>query len=530
MPLPWQRDNTELNRLQEIMRSQADNLELLQERLIELEQDDVGWQRLTGTYEAEFSRQGLRNINYLARLYWLKNPLIQRGVNVQAYYVFGQGVIIRAEDEEVNEVVQQFLDDSKNQAELTSHQAQMFKETELTLFGNLFFVFFPNKSSGRVRVRTVSTEEIEDIICNPEDSKDPWYYKRTWMQKDVGGKTTAMVALYPDWRYQPGTKVSSVKLEGKEIPVQWDSPIYHVKVGCLSDMRFGVSEVYAAQDWAKAYKNFLEDWATIVRAYARFAWKGRVPSAAAVVAAKTKLGTTLGTGAETTPPPLVGSTLITREGTDFQPVKTAGATTSADDGRRLLLMVAASTGLPESFFGDVSVGTLATAKSLDRPTELKMRSRQTLWADIYQAILDYVIYWAVKTPNGGLKGSIEEDDDGTPTVTLEQVENPETGEMVERDSTVTVTFPDILEHDVKESVAAIVAAGTLGGAGVPAGTIDMRTLTRLLLTALGEQDIDAMLNVIYPPEEEGEQPAAEAIMVEAVTELRDALEKLAQTS
>jgi hypothetical protein len=54
-------------------------------------------------------------------------------------------------------------------------------------------------------------------------------------------------------------------------------------------------------------------------------------------------------------------------------------------------MVAAATGMPEFFFGDANVGNHATAKTLDRPTELKFLDRQTLWADIHQDILQYVI-------------------------------------------------------------------------------------------------------------------------------------------
>jgi hypothetical protein len=33
--------------------------------------------------------------------------------------------------------------------------------------------------------------------------------------------------------------------------------------------------VYAALDWARAYKEFLEDWASIAKALSRFAWKSR---------------------------------------------------------------------------------------------------------------------------------------------------------------------------------------------------------------------------------------------------------------
>src|SRR3990170_4491244 len=61
----------------------------------------------------------------LARILYLKNPLIQRGVRVKRYYVWGQGMTTKAKDEEINQVLQDFADDVKNKDELTSHQARM---------------------------------------------------------------------------------------------------------------------------------------------------------------------------------------------------------------------------------------------------------------------------------------------------------------------------------------------------------------------------------------------------------------------
>ena len=497
-----------------------DNYELLTERLaaLELSLEDTGWLRLGGDSDREFSREALRQICSLALLNWLKNPLIKRGVSVQAHYVFGQGVSIRAEDEEVNAVVQTFLDDAKNQTELTSHQAMMTKEQELTVYANLFFCFFTNKGTGRVRVRTIAFDEISEVVANPEDSKDPWFYKRTWTEQGLTGQLATKTALYPDWRYRPKSKPSSIN----GMAVHWETPVYHVAVNKLSAMRFGVSEVYAAIDWAKAYKSFLEDWATLTRAYSRFAYKLSTPGGSAgIAAAKTKLASTYGMGGETNPAPVTGSTFISSPEVHLDPVRIGGANVSAEDGRRMLLMVAAAQGLPETFYGDASVGTLATARSLDRPTELQMRNRQTLWADVLGAIIAYVIEQAVRARV--LKGTITEEDDGTPMITFEQVADPVTGEMGERDAGVNVTFPSILEHDVVANVGAIVQAATLGGAGILAGTLELKDVSRMLLTALGEPDVDATLDAMYPTEQEGEAPATEARMVVAARKLREAM-------
>jgi hypothetical protein len=119
-------------------------------------------------------------------------------------------------------------------------------------------------------------------------------------------------AYYPDWRYRPAQRPAT--LGG--VPIEWDTPVYHVKVGGLKGMRFGVPETYAALDWARAYKSFLEDWATITRALQPLRLEGddarRRPR---VAAAKARLGTTLGNGArETNPPPVTGSTFIAAAG------------------------------------------------------------------------------------------------------------------------------------------------------------------------------------------------------------------------
>jgi len=499
--------------LLEDIRIDRDNLE---ERLADLELalEDQGWYKLGWLSEREFSRDGLRTINMIARYMYLKNPLIKQGVDVQTRYVFGQGMNIASDQEPVNDVIQGFLNDSKNRAELTSHQSRMGKETELQLYSNIFFVFFTD-TDGKVRVRTIPCDEVSEIITNPEDRKEPWYYKREWSQSSLNmdsgiHEAETITAYYPDWRYQPGSKPVSIGSK----TIEWESPVYHVKTGGLPDMQFGVSEVYPALDWARAYKEFLENWSTIVKAYARFAWSLTTKGGAdGVAAAKTKLQSTLGTGSgETNPPPLTGSTFLSTEGVDMKPMKTAGATTKAEDGRRLLLMVASTMGLPETFFGDVSVGTLATAKSMDRPTELKMVSRQTLWADIYRAILDYVIRKAID--GGTLDGTVTEEDDGTPNIEVAvdgQLESP----------SINVDFPPILEHDVSESIKSIVTAGTLNGK-VPAGTIDMETLSRLLLSALGVENIDALIDQMF-----NEEPTEEArSMVDAVKGLRESINEL----
>lgn len=486
---------------------------MLQERLATLEMalESLDWRVLSAQAENEFSRQGLRDITEFSRIMAIKNPLIKRGVNVQRLYVFGQGVEVSARQPEIDQALTAFWDDPANMAELTSHTALGQKEIELQTDGNLFFVFFTNRITGRVRVRSIPFDEVEETITDPDDAKTVWFFRRLWSETVTNlatGSTEVRQreAYYPDWRYNPRSKPQSIG----RVEVRWDQPVMHVRVGGFSDWRFGLSEVYDAIDWAKAYKEFLEDWATIVRAYRKFAFQLTMPGGkSAIAAAKAKLGSNLSSmSGETNPPPVAGSTFIAGEGVSLQPVRTAGATVSADDGRRMLLMVAASKGLPETFYGDASVGTLATAKSLDRPTELMMRDRQMLWEGVLAQIHGYVLGWQVKAPQGSLRS-------------LALVETEWDGDnLVERvrwdadvDARVSIAFPPLVQSDVPAQVGAIVDAATLRGQTL-AGTMDVRTLAAQLLTTLGVPDVDEVLQAMF--DADGQPVAAETAATESL--------------
>lgn len=471
------------------------------ERLLELEREDVGWQPIVRESQQDFSRDYLRRIVDRSRNAYLYHPLINRSIGVKVLYVWGQGVTFKAADPDVNAVIQAFLDDKDNRAELTSHAAQEQREVDLETDGNLFFALFPNPSTGHVKVRSIPIDEIEDIITNPEDRRDIWFYKR----KREGsvfdlrqGKYVRQseITYHPDWLYQPEPGARITTIDDKR--VVWDTPVYHVKVGGLGSMKFGVPELYAALDWNLADTTFRQDFAAVARTLQRFAAQMKVEKGGkqAIASAKAKLNSAFAaaggstSAAETNPAPNAGAVFIGGTGTTFDPVKVGGATLNLGDVRYLTHMVCAAAGLPEYFYGNADVGNYATSKTLDRPTELNFQNRRMLWTSVFSDIFDFCIDKSVIAAGGYLsnKGS--------------EVENEITGEMDivlddERDRSVMIDFPSILEHSITEQVDAIVKASTLGGVQ-PIGTMDHRTLIKLLLTALGVQEIDELLEVLAP--------------------------------
>ena len=453
---------------------------LLQERIAELELalDDVGYEKLGDSgYDRQFSKTAIDKIAQMARVYWLKNPLVKRSIAVQANYVFGQGMDITAEDEDVQNVVNAFMEDNKNRQELTGEQALLMKETELQVTANLFFVFFSDPINGATRIRTIPLPQITRIVCNPEDAREPWYYLREWSQPKEAGSNKIEVkrVFYPDINYQPKGGLPNY-FNG--IQVMKNTPIYHVKTNCLTDMQYGVSEVYAAIDWAKAYKDFLEDWYTIVKSLSKFAWKATSKSGATGMGqAKQVLEGALNSRPNLANGDLPGQSAqvwMSSDNFDLTPMPKSGATVAVNDGRRALLMVCAATGIYEHYFGDPSTGNLATATAMEQPMLLMFQERQELWIDIFKTILNYVIDRAALSAGGALHGSLTYNDYGEAYVDMGSV-----------DRSLQVSFPPILQEDINERIDAIIKSTTMNGQE-EAGTIDLKTATTMLLKALGE--------------------------------------------
>jgi len=119
-------------------------------------------------------------------------------------------------------------------------------------------------------------------------------------------------------------------------------------------------------------------------ALARFAWKVKVKGGSQAVAdAKAVYQDQT---------PAAGSMAIENLGADLQPIRTdSGARNAYEDGRQLKLQVASGVGIPEQYFGDISIGNLATAKTVELPMMKMFQSHQAIWEDAYDDIDQMVL-------------------------------------------------------------------------------------------------------------------------------------------
>ncbi|MFF0822391.1 hypothetical protein ACFYUR_18675 [Micromonospora haikouensis] len=484
-------------KLLERLEQETNNNEMLQETVADLQRAlyEPGWIRLTAQGEHEFSPEAMTQMRAICRLFALKSPLIRRGLNLRSSYVWGQGVEITARangrkdrEQDVQAVVKAFLDDPGNQRTLTGAQARDALETfGLGCDGEVFLALFTRPKTGHVQARVLPADEIAEVICDPEDAATPWFYLRQWTHVGRDGRGNPVresrKQLYPAVDYRPTTRPGMYA----GVKVDWAVPVLHVPVNQPLGWLRGIPDSYAAIDWAKAYKEFLEDWARLMRSLSRYAWKASAPGGRNA-AVRTRLAAPPARDPTTGEPMHAGATAILPPDVQLEAVSKSGATLDADSGRPLAAMVAAALDVPVTMLlGDPGVtGARATAETLDKPTETAMGQRRDLWSQVLHRILRYVITESVRAPEGPLKGSISVD--------------PYTGRDVlaldgDTDATIDIEWPRLDSIDPQAVVTAVVeASGT--------GTIPPEVVARLLLTALGVRNVDQLVEAMVGPDGE----------------------------
>lgn len=458
---------------------------------------DPEWRRMSALAEVEFTRQGLHDMIDASRSMYLINPLIQRGVDVTTFYTWGQGVTIQAKEEQIQEeIIKPMMDNEANREELYDHNARVLVDVDEQIEGNLF-ISMPTNFLGEVSVRQIPTLEMAEIIRKPGDRAVVMYYRRRWYEDvwsdNLGtSQKVQKEALFPDWRWHPKTKPST----SGSLNIRWDSPVIHMKSGGTKFMDFGVPMTYSSMAWARAYKGFLEDWHTIVKSLSRFAWKASGKEKPLKKLAE-KIKSARGADAAETPDDMaprarrgerVGQMLQSPGDMDITAINKTGTTTGADDARQSRLMVASGMNLPDTILsGDAQQGALATAQTLDRPTELYFTHRQLFWTGMEKAINRYAVDMAVRA--GKLAGKVEFDyRTGTELI------------VPSLDPTVEVMFPPVLEHDQKASIE---------GINVASAFIPEKVTTKLSLEALGVDNVVEAMKEMDVEREERKKEAEE---------------------
>jgi len=431
--------------------------------------EDEGWVSLAAqTGDVITASDRTTNLK-LSRLYSLKDPFGKQSIRLWTDYTFGTGMTwsVSEENEATKEVLEKFWD-SKANRKILGAAGQRKSSNKVLVDGMIYFAIFLG-SEGIATIRRIDPLEITEIVTDPDDKENEMFYKRTWTDAEGTSKS----AIYRSTTNKEGK--SAVDRDGKTVEQTDEALVYRL------EYNDGNPLLLPALIWIKYYTKFMASRIAIMLALAKFAWKTKVKGGqAAVDAIKAKTHQQQINAA---------SQLLENMGSDTTPIKTeTGASAAYQDGRQIKLMIAAAAGIPEQYYGDISIGNLATAKTVELPMMKMFQSYQAVWADAYRDINEIVL--------------------GHNNI-------PEDKQYVDMD------FPKIAPEDVALAAQAIVqilqVMPELG---------DSDDVKQIALMTLGVNDPAEVLDELA---DEG-TGATEARLLRAVRQLREALTKRRQTN
>jgi len=428
--------------------------------------EDSGWINLSqGTGDVIPSVDRIANLK-LSRLYSLKDPLGRQAIRLWTDYTFGSGMTSHSDEDKTEEVRKSFWESKANQ-NILSARGQRRSSDKLLIDGEVFFAIFLGVKEAKIRM--IDPLEITEIITDADDKENVMFYKRVWT--DTQGISHTGIYRSTTNMENKATKDST----GASIQKTEDALVYHLTYNTISQR--GNPLLLPALPWIKYYTKFMASRIAVMLALAKFAWKTKVKGGqAAVDAIKAKTDAQQINAA---------SQIIENLGSDTTPIKTeTGAQAAYQDGRQIKLMIASAVGIPEQYFGDISIGNLATAKTVELPMMKMFQSYQKVWADTYQDI-DEIIF-----EHNGI---------------------PEDKRYVDRD------FPAIAPADVAAAATALVQIlQVLPALG------DSDDVKQIALMTLGVNDPAEVLDELGKTEDTG---TTEAQMLRAVKQLREVLER-----
>ncbi len=340
----------------------------------ELRLEDAGWENLSGS-TGDIITDAARIVNLkLSRLYYNKDPMGKQSIRLWTDYTFGTGMTWQTEDDAAKKALEGFWNAKNNKAVLSA-RGQRKSSDKLLVDGEVFFAIFLG-ANGSATIRRINPLEIAEIITNPDDIEDVRFYRRQWT--DAQGRPHESIYCSTTNQKNEATNDAS----GKSVQKNDDALIYHLTYNTISQR--GNPLLLPALDWIRQYRRFLASRVAIMLALARFAWKSKVMGGqAAVDAIKAKTH-----GKEIA----AGSHLTENLGVDTTPIKTeSGASAAYQDGKMIKYQICAAVGIPEQYFGDISTGNLATAKTVELPMMKMFQSYQAIWNDVYQDIDEVIL-------------------------------------------------------------------------------------------------------------------------------------------
>ena len=332
----------------------------------ELAAEDVGWVNFSGGTSSGLDASVRVASVKTSRQYYYTDPMAAQAIRLWTDYTFGSGMTWNTEEESAKKVLEGVWNDPSNQC-VYSARGQRKSSDKLLVDGEIFFALFLG-TKGEAKVRRIDPLEITEFITTDDDRENVLYYRREWGD-NTGKQQTTIYRSTTNPKGEPATDSQGATVQKTD-----DALVYHLPFRTLGQR--GTSLLLPVHFYLKYNRKFIASRIAIMLALTRFAWLSKVKGGQAAVDKVKAVTQDKDISA--------ASTRFENMGVDTTQIKVeSGARNAYDDGRMIKLMIAAGVGIPEQYFGDISIGNLATAKTVELPMMKMFQSNQATWRDAY---------------------------------------------------------------------------------------------------------------------------------------------------
>jgi hypothetical protein len=506
----------------------TDRLALLEQaatdlRTTERELDLMGWHVLDyfSGQSQELRPETRRKWAQKARYAWMNDPMAGAAVDLMNDFTFGRGIPKpRAEDEDVQTVLDEFWDDPDNQLTMTSYAAQVALGTDLSLQSNLFLLMFDG-DDGKIKLGLLNHDDVMDVVRDPDYRLRILYYvaKKREIEWDFENDApkldlTNTQKQMQTWYYEHWQNIDAAKEARRTVPKPpkkklAEGRVYHIAINRTSEMAFGVPTMQRTLRWFGAYNDFMKSRVDMVKAAAAFIMQRKIKGtenqltkmASRAITRRSDLAGAAYEGSDVQAPPATsGNIANVNEAASLEPLKlSSGAGEASSDAEMLRAQVSAATRFPQHYLGDAGSANLATATAMELPVLKAVEARQEVFENAIRWALDRVIEKAVDS--GRLDPNVvpEEEPEGPPLELVAAHEEKAKDESkTERNLDYEFAMPPPLRRlmsDLVSSVSQIAQTFDPNNTNIELSRI-------LLAVALGDglemQDPQAMVERVFP--------------------------------
>lgn len=344
-----------------------------------------------------------------SRYMYVYDPMVQYIIELWTDFGFGQKPDVIPRDKEAQALWGAFWDDPNNQYLLGERTIQN-TSNKLLIDGELFFVFFISRNTGKTTLRIIDTEQILDVVKMPGDNIAPLFWHKSGLINTIYTPQDNVEDIYylDAHKWIMCDTIEEIKSLDKYLDtidkrsyqiaseIRNDTDVIMMQVAYRKHEDRGWPLLSASSPWIKTYSDFLR-------------WRAAVQAASASVVEKIKAKTgqrgidsiknaiqsSLSSSgySERNPSTSPGSIWFENEAMNREwMVRPTGAAEAQDDGSAIMSQAGLGGKIFPHWLGRGESFRLATATAMEAPVYRSFHRYQSFWSSVWRDMLKIVIH------------------------------------------------------------------------------------------------------------------------------------------